>query len=36
MFPVAIACGNTFVLKPSERDPSALYMARANSAGASR
>jgi len=21
MFPVAIACGNTFVLKPSERDP---------------
>jgi malonate-semialdehyde dehydrogenase (acetylating) / methylmalonate-semialdehyde dehydrogenase len=29
MFPVAIACGNTFVLKPSERDPSAsLYMAR--------
>jgi malonate-semialdehyde dehydrogenase (acetylating) / methylmalonate-semialdehyde dehydrogenase len=29
MFPVAIACGNTFILKPSERDPSAsLYMAR--------
>ncbi|GAB2896551.1 CoA-acylating methylmalonate-semialdehyde dehydrogenase [Paralcaligenes ginsengisoli] len=29
MFPVAIAAGNTFVLKPSERDPSAsLYMAR--------
>ena len=29
MFPVAIACGNTFVLKPSERDPSAsLFMAR--------
>ena len=28
MFPVAIACGNTFVLKPSERDPSAsLFMA---------
>ena len=28
MFPVAIACGNTFVLKPSERDPSAsLVMA---------
>ncbi len=28
MFPIAIACGNTFVLKPSERDPSAsLYMA---------
>src|SRR4029077_1495323 len=22
MFPVAIACGNTFLLKPSERDPS--------------
>jgi malonate-semialdehyde dehydrogenase (acetylating) / methylmalonate-semialdehyde dehydrogenase len=22
MFPIAIACGNTFVLKPSERDPS--------------
>ena len=29
MFPIALACGNTFVLKPSERDPSAsLYMAR--------
>src|SRR5690606_8867529 len=29
MFPVAIACGNTFVLKPSERDPSAsIFMAR--------
>ena len=29
MYPVAIACGNTFVLKPSERDPSAsLYVAR--------
>jgi malonate-semialdehyde dehydrogenase (acetylating) / methylmalonate-semialdehyde dehydrogenase len=29
MFPLAIACGNTFVLKPSERDPStAVYMAR--------
>ena len=28
MFPIAIACGNTFVLKPSERDPSAsLFMA---------
>jgi len=28
MFPVAIACGNTFVLKPSERDPSVtLFMA---------
>ena len=29
MFPVAIACGNTFVLKPSERDPSlGLELAR--------
>ncbi|MFO1325002.1 MAG: CoA-acylating methylmalonate-semialdehyde dehydrogenase [Burkholderiales bacterium] len=28
MYPVAIACGNTFVLKPSERDPTlALRMA---------
>jgi malonate-semialdehyde dehydrogenase (acetylating)/methylmalonate-semialdehyde dehydrogenase len=28
MFPLAIACGNTFVLKPSERDPSApLFIA---------
>jgi malonate-semialdehyde dehydrogenase (acetylating)/methylmalonate-semialdehyde dehydrogenase len=28
MYPVAIACGNTFVLKPSERDPSlAIRMA---------
>jgi malonate-semialdehyde dehydrogenase (acetylating)/methylmalonate-semialdehyde dehydrogenase len=26
MYPVAIACGNTFVLKPSERDPSASLM----------
>lgn len=26
MFPVAIACGNTFILKPSERDPSASLM----------
>jgi malonate-semialdehyde dehydrogenase (acetylating)/methylmalonate-semialdehyde dehydrogenase len=24
MFPVAIACGNTFVLKPSEKDPSCV------------
>lgn len=24
MFPMAIVCGNTFVLKPSERDPSAI------------
>ena len=28
MFPVAIACGNTFVLKPSERDPSASMPGR--------
>jgi len=28
MYPMALACGNTFVLKPSERDPSApLYIA---------
>lgn len=28
MFPIALACGNTFVLKPSEKDPSApLFMA---------
>ena len=28
MFPVAIACGNTFILKPSERDPScSIFMA---------
>jgi malonate-semialdehyde dehydrogenase (acetylating) / methylmalonate-semialdehyde dehydrogenase len=26
MFPLAIACGNTFVLKPSERDPSASIL----------
>src|SRR3984957_10480301 len=26
MFPVALACGNTFVLKPSERDPSASLL----------
>ncbi len=26
MFPLAIACGNTFVLKPSERDPSAAVL----------
>jgi malonate-semialdehyde dehydrogenase (acetylating)/methylmalonate-semialdehyde dehydrogenase len=26
MYPVAIACGNTFVLKPSERDPSVSGM----------
>jgi len=29
MFPMAIACGNTFILKPSERDPSpALLLAK--------
>jgi len=27
MYPTAIACGNTFVLKPSERDPSAPMFA---------
>ncbi len=26
MYPIAIACGNTFVLKPSERDPSAALL----------
>jgi len=26
MFPMAIACGNTFVLKPSEKDPSCVMM----------
>ena len=26
MFPVALACGNTFILKPSEKDPSAPLM----------
>jgi malonate-semialdehyde dehydrogenase (acetylating)/methylmalonate-semialdehyde dehydrogenase len=26
MFPIAIGCGNTFVLKPSEKDPSAALM----------
>jgi malonate-semialdehyde dehydrogenase (acetylating) / methylmalonate-semialdehyde dehydrogenase len=26
MFPLALICGNTFVLKPSERDPSASLM----------
>ncbi len=29
MFPVALACGNSFVLKPSERDPSAsIFLAK--------
>lgn len=33
MFPMAIACGNTFILKPSERDPSvSLQIARLFSA----
>ncbi len=27
MYPLAIACGNTFVLKPSEKDPSASQLA---------
>ena len=26
MYPIAIACGNTFILKPSERDPSASML----------
>ncbi|SVA50442.1 uncharacterized protein METZ01_LOCUS103296 [marine metagenome] len=26
MFPMAIACGNTFILKPSEKDPSCVMM----------
>jgi malonate-semialdehyde dehydrogenase (acetylating) / methylmalonate-semialdehyde dehydrogenase len=26
MFPIAIACGNTFILKPSERDPSSSLL----------
>ena len=26
MFPVALACGNCFILKPSERDPSASLL----------
>lgn len=26
MFPVAVACGNAFILKPSERDPSASLL----------
>jgi len=29
MFPIAVSCGNTFVLKPSEQDPSStLFLAR--------
>jgi len=26
MFPIAVACGNTFVLKPSEQDPSSTML----------
>ena len=26
MFPIALACGNTFILKPSEKDPSASVL----------
>ena len=26
MFPLALVCGNTFVLKPSERDPGATML----------
>ncbi len=26
MFPIALACGNTFILKPSERDPSSSIL----------
>lgn len=26
MYPMAIACGNTFILKPSERDPTAPFL----------
>lgn len=25
MFPIAVTCGNTFVLKPSEKDPGKLH-----------
>ena len=28
MYPLAIACGNTFILKPSEKDPSAVNLLR--------
>lgn len=27
MYPIAIACGNTFILKPSEKDPSSAQLA---------
>ena len=34
MFPVALACGNTFILKPSEKDPSpSIRMARTAEGG---
>jgi len=35
MFPMALVCGNTMVLKPSERDPGAtmLLMQLCNEAG---
>ena len=35
MFPVSLVCGNTMVLKPSERDPGApmLLMELVNEAG---
>ena len=33
MFPVALACGNCFILKPSERDPSASPAARRTAEG---
>ena len=35
MFPLALVCGNTFVLKPSERDPGAamILMRLAQEAG---
>ncbi|GGP59330.1 methylmalonate-semialdehyde dehydrogenase (acylating) [Shewanella algicola] len=26
MFPIAIACGNTFIMKPSEKDPSSVML----------
>ncbi|MFX8242963.1 aldehyde dehydrogenase family protein, partial [Acinetobacter baumannii] len=26
MYPIAIGCGNAFILKPSERDPSAALL----------
>jgi len=26
MFPVALVCGNTYIVKPSERDPGACMM----------